>query len=57
MPVVINEFEIVPAAEPTKEPSPAAATEKQAATSAAPPREIDRVLRRLRERAMRLRAH
>ena len=57
MAVVINEFEIVPASEPPKEPAPAAAAEKQAASSAATPQEIHRVLRRLRDRAMRLRAH
>ena len=57
MAVVINEFEIVPASEPPKESAPAAAAEKQASASTATPQEIYRALRRMRDRAMRLRAH
>ena len=56
MPVLINEFEIVPAAEPAPE-SGTAATSKPPAAAAATPQDLERVLRRLRERAARLRAH
>ena len=57
MPVLINEFEIVPAAEPAPESGPAAAGKPPAPPSATGPPDLDRVLRRIRERAARLRAH
>jgi hypothetical protein len=56
MPVVIDEFEVVPAAEQPQQPTAAAGAPKPGA-AAAPPQEIERVVRRLCERAMRLRAH
>jgi hypothetical protein len=58
MPVVINEFEVVPAADPSPEPSAATGTKKPttAAAQLTPP-EITRVLRRVFDRATRLRAH
>ena len=57
MAVLIHEFEVVPAAEP-KESVSAAATPKQAeGGSATAPQEIFRALQRMRDRAMRLRAH
>jgi hypothetical protein len=58
MPVVINEFEVVPVAEPSPESSAATGTKKPPATAAQPsPQETTRVLRRVFDRAMRLRAH
>jgi len=57
MPVVINEFEIVPAAEPAKEAAPAAGATKPPASAAATTQEVERALWRIRQRAMRLRAH
>ena len=56
MPVVINEFEIVPSAEPPKESAPTGATKQPGSTTAAT-EEVERVLWRIRQRAMRLRAH
>ncbi len=58
MPVVINEFEVVPAAEPPQESSVAPGAKKPpAAAVQQSPQEIARVLRRVFDRAMRLRAH
>jgi len=57
MGVVINEFEIVPAAEQPKEAAPAAAATKPPISAAATTREVERALWRIRLRAMRLRAH
>jgi len=57
MPVVINEFEVVPAAEPPQNASGAARTDKPPAAAAPTPQDIERVVRRAHERALRLRAH
>ena len=57
MPVVINEFEVVPAAEPAQVSAGAGAGEKPSASAEPAPQDIERVLRRTWERAMRLRAH
>ena len=58
MPVVISEFEVVPTAEPSKEPAPSpGARAPLPATTAASPREIEHVLCRIHERVMRVRAH
>ena len=58
MAVLIHEFEVVPATEPPKESASGAATQKQAeSASATAPQEIFRALQRMRDRAMRLRAH
>ena len=57
MPVVINEFEVVPASEPAQETKAAARAEKPPAAAASTPEDIERALRRACERAMRLRAH
>ena len=57
MPVVINEFEIVPAAEPPKESGPAAGATKPPTSTAATTGEVERALWRIRQRALRLRAH
>jgi hypothetical protein len=57
MTVVINEFEIVPAAEPPKESAPAAEATKQPGSTTAATQEVERTLWRIRQRATRLRAH
>jgi hypothetical protein len=57
MPVVINEFEIVPAAEPPKESAPAAGATKPPAADAVTTEAVERALWRIQRRAMRLRAH
>jgi hypothetical protein len=58
MPVVINEFEVVPAAAPKEGgEGGAAGGEKPAAAGGPTPQDIERMMRRAYERAMRLRAH
>jgi hypothetical protein len=57
MPVLINEFEIVPAAEPAPESGTAATGKPPAASSAPTTPDLDCALRRIHERAARLRAH
>jgi len=57
MPVVINEFEVVPAAESPQAPSAAAKAETPSAWAAPTPQDIEQVVRRACERAKRLRAH
>ena len=57
MPVVINEFEVVPAAEPPRKAGASDASDKPAAAAGPMPQDIESVLRRTWERAMRLRAH
>ena len=57
MTVVINEFEIVPAAEPPKEAVPGAEATKPPTSAGATTQEVERALWRIRQRAMRLRAH
>jgi hypothetical protein len=58
MSVVINEFEIVPVAEPPKAAAaPDAGATKPPTSAAATTQEVERALWRIRQRAMRLRAH
>ena len=57
MPVVINEFEVVPAAEPPPNASGAAKKDAPPAAAGPSPQGIERVVRRAHERAVRLRAH
>ena len=56
MPVVINEFEVVPA-QPAAEGGAAAAPEKPASAAGPTARDIERVIQRAHDRATRLRAH
>jgi len=55
MPVVINEFEVVPA-QPAAEGA-AAAPEKPAGAAGPTAQDIERVMQRAHDRAARLRAH
>ena len=57
MAVVINEFEVVPAAAPKESGGEGAGAEKPAAAGGPTPQDIERMMRRAYERAMRLRAH
>jgi hypothetical protein len=54
MPVVISEFEVVPAAEPPKERPPVAAEKPAPAATSA---DVERLLHCMHQRAVRLRAH
>ncbi len=54
MPVVINEFEVVPA---PAEPPAAGAPADQPAASALTPRDIERIVEHALERGRRVRAH
>ena len=56
MPVVINEFEVVPA-QPAAEGGAAAAPDKPAGAAGPTAPDIERVMQRAHDRAARLRAH